>query len=102
MKSLPIVYGCPAPCAAFNLNGKHSEEEEEARHAKTDFVDGRVAHKCLAIRSCIQLFTNFCIERNLKTNRYKDKSQRLEKKQKQNKNKVLEDSGKPSEQMHPG
>lgn len=55
---LPVVYSRPASCAAPYSEGEQEEEEEEAGHAKTDFVDGRVANQSTAVLSSIQLFTN--------------------------------------------
>lgn len=66
MECLPVVYGRPASCAALNSNGEYGEEEEEARHAKTDLVDGRVADQSAAVLSGVQLFTNHRVIWNLK------------------------------------
>lgn len=63
---LPVVYGCPTPCAAPYSDGEHGEEEEEACHAKADFVDGRVADQSAAVLSSIQFFTNLGVVWNLK------------------------------------
>lgn len=51
--TLPIMYGCPPPCAVVDPYGEEAKDEEEHGHAKAHLIDCRVANQSFAVLPCL-------------------------------------------------
>lgn len=51
--TLPIMYGCPPPCAVVDPYGEEAKDKEEHGHAKAHLVDCRVANQSFAVLACL-------------------------------------------------